>query len=324
MTTTALRTLSLGKLRALQQLSTPNGALSILALDQRGNLRQLLRPDQPAAVTGEALTAFKTEVISILAPASSGVLLDPEYGAAQCLVSGALPGATGLIIAVEATGYSGDASARHSQILPGWDIAKAKRMGASAVKLLVYYHPDSPTAPEIEQLIQQVAASCSAHEIPLFLEPLSYSLDSAQLKLSAVEKRCVVIETAHRLSGLGADVLKSEFPADPNNEREWESACIELSSASAIPWIVLSGGVHYDVYLRQVITACRAGASGVAVGRAVWKEAAALHGLQRSEFLHETAHFRMTELTALCNSFARTWTATYTAPQIEEGWYVHY
>src|SRR5678810_80466 len=96
--------------------------------------------------------------------ASSAVLLDPEIGAAQCVASGVLPGDVGLVVAVEATGYTGDPTARQSRILPGWSVAKARRMGANAIKLLAYYHPDSNTASELESFIRQVVADCAAQD----------------------------------------------------------------------------------------------------------------------------------------------------------------
>ncbi|MFN6120893.1 MAG: hypothetical protein ACK5CE_14850, partial [Actinomycetes bacterium] len=49
----------------------------------------------------------------------------------------ALPGRVGLVMALDETGYVGDPTARQSQILPGWNAAKIRRMGASAAKLLV-------------------------------------------------------------------------------------------------------------------------------------------------------------------------------------------
>src|SRR5437016_476183 len=123
-----MTTLSLGKFRGLQQCSTPQGALAVLALDHRNNLRQALRPEAPDSVTDEEMVAFKQQVVACLAPAASAVLLDPEVGAAQCVASGVLPGGTGLVVAVEATGYTGDPTARQSRILPGWSVEKARRM----------------------------------------------------------------------------------------------------------------------------------------------------------------------------------------------------
>ena len=101
------------------------------------------------------------------------------------------------------------------------------------------------------------------------LEPLSYSLDE-QKSLPSAEKRFVVVETAKRLTPLGVDLLKAEFPAgrEESSREVWQEACEELDAASRVPWIILSAAVDYELYLAQVMTACSVGASGVAVGRA--------------------------------------------------------
>lgn len=322
-----MKTLSVGKYRGMQQCATSSGALVVLALDHRNNLRNALNPHDPGSVSDADLTAFKQEVVAALAPAASAVLLDPEVGAAQCVASGALPGQTGLVVALEATGYTGDPAARQSSILPGWSAGKARRMGASAAKLLVYYHPDAPTAAQIEDLVRKTAQDCAANDLALFVEPLSYSPHPQGKRLPPQERRRVVLETARRLTVPGVDVLKAEFPVDieaePERER-WQDACAQLSQASAIPWVLLSASVPFDVYLRQVEVACRAGASGVAVGRAVWQEAPRLQGEERQRFLEETARPRLAKLTALCDALARPWSDFYTAPQLAADWYRDY
>ena len=136
--------ISIGKLRGPQQCATPRGGFAVMALDHRNNLRHAFQPGSPEPASDTEITLFKGEVVDALAPVASAVLLDPELSAAQCIASQRLPGRTGLIVALEATGYVGDPQARQSQVLPGWSVAQAKRMGASAAKLLVYYHPDSP------------------------------------------------------------------------------------------------------------------------------------------------------------------------------------
>ncbi len=322
-----MATLSIGKLRGLQQCATPRGALAVLALDHRNNLRKALRPAAPDSVTPEEMVSFKREVVSVLASAASAVLLDPEVGAAQCITSGALPASTGLVVAVEATGYTGDPGARRSQILAGWSVEKARRMGASAIKLLVYYHPDAPVASDIEALVRQVAADCAAHDLPLFLEPLSYSLDPARKSLPPEERHRVVLETARRLVMPGVDVLKAEFPLDiaaEPDERTWAAACVELSSASPAPWVLLSASADYETYLRQVTVACRSGASGVAAGRAVWQEAPGLTGEARAAFLRGPARERMARLTSLCDALARPLTDFYSPPDVGSDWYARY
>lgn len=316
-----------GKFRGLQQCATARGAISVLALDHRNNMRRALNPQAPDTVSDADLMAAKQAITRWLGPAATAVLLDPELGAAQAIAASALPGAVGLLVAIEATGYAGDAAARESRILPGWSVAQARRMGANAIKLLVYYHPDAPTAPAIEALVQQVGQECAHYDIPFFLEPLSYPLDPAAKHLTGVEYRRVVVETARRLTPLGVDVLKAEFPCDSAaqpDERDWVAACAELSAASVTPWVLLSAGVSYETYLRQVAAACSGGASGVAVGRAVWKEFTSLQGAARVDFLRGLAYERMVRVTALCEALARPWTEFYALPDFSGDWYLSY
>lgn len=300
--------ITIGKYRGLQQISSPRGTFTALALDHRQNLRKA----NPAFNEDAHLSGFKLDVAASLASAATAVLLDPEYSAAQAVSSGSLPGNIGLVAAVEATGYTGEATARESRILPGWSVEKAKRMGASAIKLLVYYHPDSLTASETEEFVGQVSDDCKQYDLAIMLEPLSYSLDENK-KLSSEEKRHVVVETARRLTPLGADVLKAEFPLDitETDQTIWKQACQEISVASIAPWILLSAAVDYETFARQVVVACNAGASGIAVGRAVWKEAVTMNKKQQTEFLRTTARDRITRLTCLCHALAKPWTDFY-------------
>ena len=322
-----MKELTPGKVRGLQQCSTSRGALAIMALDHRNNLRQALNPADPGSVKNADLIAFKVEVTQTLAPAASAVLLDPEVGAFQVIRQGVLPGSVGLAVALEATGYGGEAAARESKILDGWSVAKAKRMGANAVKLLVYYNPQAPTAQAIEDLVAQIAGDCVELDIPLLLEPLSYSLDSTRKKLSGAERREVVIETARRLTPIGGDILKAEFPLDIDAYPEpqiWKEACAELTQTSTLPWVLLSASVDYPTYLRQTVVACEQGASGVAVGRAIWKEAAELQAGDRRDFLVDTALERMLRLTSLVDALAVPWMDSFQLPDADANSYQVY
>lgn len=315
-----MKPISIGKLRGLQQISSERGTITALALDHRQNLRKA----NPAFVSDKELSCFKLDVTSALASEATAVLLDPEVSAAQAIASHAIPGDVGLVVAVESTGYTGDATARQAQIIPGWSVEKAKRMGASAIKLLVYYHPDSATASEIEDFTAKIGEDCTKHDLLLMLEPLSYSLDESR-KLSSEEKRYVVVETARRLTPLNVDILKAEFPLDANDmdESKWMGACKEISSASPAPWILLSAAVDYETFLRQVTVACSAGASGIAVGRAVWKEAVQMDGQERHAFLQGVGKERLVRLTSLCRALGRPVHDFYQA-EAPFDWYQNY
>ena len=320
----------LGRLRGLRACASERGTFTVLALDHRQNLRHELRPDAPDSVSYDEMVAFKRTVVRALAPGATGVLLDPEIGAAQCLVDGSLPSATGLLVAIEATGYTGPATDRASRVLDGWSVAKAKRMGADAAKLLIYYHPDAPGAASQERLVRDVAAACVAADLALFVEPLGFSLDPSVPKLTGEERRRVVIETARRLSMLGGDVLKAEFPYDPGvvDEARWTDACEELDAASALPWVLLSGGVDDATFERQVRVACRVGASGVLVGRSVWAPSATMPAADREAWLGSEGRARLARLADLVEAEARPWherdTPLTGATTPTEGWYRDY
>jgi tagatose 1,6-diphosphate aldolase len=319
--------MEIGKYRGLSLCETPNHIFSILALDHRGNLKRAMNPSDPDSVPYWKLVEFKNQVVSALSPYSSAVLLDPEIGAAPAIASQVLPGNVGLLVSIEETGYSGTPSSRLSQILPDWSVGKIRRMGASGVKLLVYYHPDSPLAKQQEALVGQVAEECVKFDLPLFIEPLSYSLDQDVKNLPSEERRQIIIMTARKLTSLGVDILKAEFPVDVLQEQDrnvWLEACQQLTEASLIPWTLLSAGVEFDTFLEQVKIACQAGASGVLAGRAVWKEAVDLIGEARLGFLRTTAADRMAKLTAICDDLGHPWTASIQQPDTGEKWYSKY
>ena len=322
--------LPIGRIRGLRACASARGTFGVLALDHRQNLRRELRPTDPASVTYDEMVAFKRAVVRELGGTATGILLDPEIGAAQCLVDGSLPAGCGLLVAVEATGYDGPTTARVSRVLDGWSVAKVKRLGASAAKLLVYYHPDAAHAADQERLVAEVAAECAAADLPLFVEPLSFSIDPAIPKLTGEERRRVVIETARRLTALGGDILKAEFPYDPgvSDLGRWRDACAELDAVSRLPWVLLSGGVDDATFEAQVRVACGAGASGVLVGRSVWAEAATLAPLERDAFLRTTGRERLGRLVDLADELGRPWhtrpTPLTASPDLAEGWYREY
>ena len=123
-----------------------------------------------------------------------------------------------------------------SRVLPGWSVEQAKRLGASAAKLLVYYHPDAANAADQERFVADVAAQCRAADFALFVEPLGFDPVTGGKLAGEARRRCV-IETARRLTALGPDILKAEFPYDVSvtDEGAWADACAELDAREPGP-----------------------------------------------------------------------------------------
>jgi tagatose-1,6-bisphosphate aldolase len=320
-----------GRARGLQQCALAEGVFAILAADHRDAMRVLINREQPQKVPAEHLTALKLAIVRHLAPEASAVLLDPLYGAGQAIAAGVLPGGVGLVVAWEEQGYLGDPYGRQTTLLAGWGAEKARRLGAAAVKLLLFYHPDAgPVADRQERLVAAVLAECRRYDLPLLLEPIAYPLQRDRPKDGphfARERRRVVIESARRLSALGPDVLKVEFPLDVNHDPDpglWAEACAELDAATAVPWVLLSAGEPFETFCQQLTVACQAGCAGFAAGRSLWGEAATLSAAAREAFLATTARERLRRLVGIVRAQAHPWHERYTVPMPDERWYQTY
>jgi tagatose 1,6-diphosphate aldolase len=325
------RTLSPGKIRGLDATSSGGGIFTILAIDHRDSMRVVLDPEDPGSVPAQYLTDVKLGLLRKLGSAATAVMLEPEYSAAQAISARALPGGVGFLAAIEAQGYLGDPTARQTLLLDGWSVGKAKRLGASGIKLLVLYRPDSGALAEAQdEMITTVIADCARHDIPLFLEPLAYatepglSTDSAEF---AAKRRGIVVETVRRLGALGPDILKVQFPVDTRIEPDravWADACHELDDVSPVPWALLSGGDPYELFRDQVRVACEAGASGFMVGRALWGEYVATPPADQDLLMEEVLRPRFTELFTIATTHGHDWRERYSMPRIDERWYLDY
>jgi tagatose 1,6-diphosphate aldolase len=328
--------LSPGKLRGLQQLANAKGIITVCAIDHRESLRRALNEKNPEAVSYRQMVDFKLDLLGVIAPFASAVLLDPIYGAGQAIASGVLPGHTGLLVSAEKTGYSGDSAARITELLPDWSVKKVKKLGASAVKLLLYFRVDlKEVASKQLDLVGKVAKQCIEEDIPLLVESVSYPTAAEKDNPEEFFKKKpeLVVEAAGRLTALPIDILKSEFPADINYEKDeakLKSYCRELSQVSRLPWVLLSAGVDFQRFRKEVEIACKAGASGFMAGRALWQEAAQISSREeRLNFFKSLTVSRMKELTDIADKSATPWYIKMASkdgrfPDLPEGWYRSY
>ncbi len=327
-----MRKLSIGKIRGLQQISNSAGIFVMSAMDHRGSLKKMIDKRRAEPIGYQEMVAYKQELCAALAPHSSAVLLDPNFGAAQCIASAHLPGNVGLLVSMEATGYGGGAEGRVTEMLAGWDAGKVKLMGGSAGKLLLYYRPDlEDLAARQLEVVQAAAADCQRHDLTFLVEPKTYPINDEIGHPEVLANRLpdLVVETARRITACDIDVLKAEFPADMRYERDEGKLldlCRQLNEASRVPWVVLSAGVDYEVFARQVEIACRGGASGFLGGRAIWQEAMEIEdGKERLRFLSTVAADRMKRLAEIATKYGTPWyKKRATRIDIPEKWYESY
>jgi len=328
--------LSIGKIRGLQQIANPDGIFTMCAMDHRGSLRSMIDEEHPGEVNYKEMVERKLELCSALAKYASAILLDPIFGAAQCISHGALPSDTGLLVSLEATGYGGGKEYRLTKLLDGWNVEKIKRMGASAVKILVYYRPDL-TEPASQQLntVNMVASDCIKYDLPFLVEPKSYPIGSEinnPVEFAALKEQ-LVIKSAQDITALSIDVLKAEFPTNLRYKRdkaELINLCRQLDMSSQVPWVILSAGVDFELFCQEVEIACQAGASGFLGGRAIWQEAMYIDDeRERVQYLSTVGTDRLKRLTEIASRYAVPWyqklgLAAHELAYTSEKWYKEY
>jgi tagatose 1,6-diphosphate aldolase len=281
----------LSKRRAMERLSTPDGIITALAIDQRGALKKMMSALGMEA-TKEKIEQFKTLISQELTPYASAILLDPEYGLPAAQKRAA---ASGLLLAYEKTGYDQTVPGRLPDLLSDCSVVRLKELGADAVKFLLYY--DYEEAEEINRqkqvFVERIGSECMAEGLPFYLELLAYDAKNSEThSLSyAKAKPRKVIEMMKEFSKpqYKVDVLKVEVPVNmafvegfakeetAYTRQEAAAYFKEQSDATDLPYIFLSAGVSATLFMATLRFAKEAGArfNGVLCGRATWKEAVA-------------------------------------------------
>jgi tagatose 1,6-diphosphate aldolase len=221
-------------------------------------------------------------------------------------------------------------------IEPGWSVEKIKLMGADAVKLLAQFEPTEPDSAEHQfQLIDYIYTECKKHDILLLLETVAFPFGGEKKTDASFlnRKASTVIESARQLSRF-CDIYKAEFPGTMGRDSDGQlrDNLQALNAASERPWVLLSAGVDYPDYFKQVQMAMGVGASGVLGGRAFWKEYFLQDGSEaRSQFAATTAFKRVADVNAVVREQGTPWYARYgftresmALIRATEGWHSRY
>ena len=289
-----------GKLMGLRRTSDASGRFQVLALDQSGVFHRAFG-DDPVRI-GRA----KLELTRVLGPHVSAVLLDVTTSARQAIQSEALPRGTGLVVRLEKSGEPGEYGVEE----PGWGVSQIKRMGADAVKLLVYMDVEDARYTQAQlEFVKRAADACREEDILLMTEALSFPRrDAAERDGQStryLERRARNIFKSAELIGSHTDVLKLEFPG--------EERLAELDRVARRPWVLLSAGADYEIFKKQIKAGMGAGASGMMAGRAIFKEwldPGSSH-FQSADFLSGEAVKRIQELGEIIAASATPWPVRY-------------
>ena len=281
--------ISAGKLWSLRRLSDARGFFTMIAVDQRPGVEQLVATRHGTADWAE-IGRIKRLLIEELSPYASAMLLDPQY--AYPYASQALDPGRGLLITLEQFACEQGPGGRKTLVYPGWSVGKIKRLGADGVKLMLWYRPDASREVLEHQhaLVEQVGRDCREHDIAFLLEPLVYPLGGSAAGDSyhedAGKRPEMVLATVEefRKERYGIDIFKLETPiaagaiVDPDDgsaeAAQTQGWFDRIDAQLDRPWVMLSAGAAMEPFRRILTYGFRAGASGYLAGRAIWWPAA--------------------------------------------------
>lgn len=221
----------------------------MLALDQRGSFEKLL-----ATTDRQILADKKRQIIEALTDIFTGVLIDPDYGLSGYKASNSTKP---YILCSEKTGYENVDGERLTEVQ--YTASELKKMGASGVKLLVYFNPFLESASKQLETASAVLRDCQDFNLPLFFEIVTYG--------EANGKNLVIESVKYFLNnGFRPDVFKLEYPGSAD-------ACQQVSQlVGETDWIMLTAGADFYEFSNNLEIACANGCSGFLAGRSIWQD----------------------------------------------------
>lgn len=283
--------------RGYQQICGADGAMMVIACDQRGGMRTLLAsdPEQQAAIGNNVLGDTKADITRYLASQASCVLVDPICAVPQLVDNGIIDRDTALLIGLDASGWDTSAEGyRLSKLVDGIDARRVRELGGTGGKIMVYLRSDTPAANTHNiGILKQAIADFEQEDLLLVTEFLTYRLDGEGAEAYATKIPELIQGGTKICLDLGANVLKLPYPGSP------ESCAAVTQLCGDVPWAVLSAGVDHETFLGQVETAMANGASGVIAGRSLWKDCISLDRDITRRKLETVAVPRLRELQAI-------------------------
>ena len=276
--------ISPGKLWGLRRLADAAGHWKMVAIDQRTPLFEPIAAKRGTKEPPvEDVVAVKRLLARHLAPRASAILTDPIYGYLSAIDE--IPANKGLVLSYEHSVTDNTPQGRKSTHIPNWSVAKTRRIGGDAVKVLVWYRPDAPreVCAHQEAFVQAAGEACREHDIVMLLEVLIYPLAGESAASLEPRRTQLVLDSIRPFCDpkFGVDIFKLEPPGPVHNVPDphgKEAAALQanydrMAAMLPRPWVMLSAGAEADDFERSLNYAYRAGAAGYLAGRAIWSQA---------------------------------------------------
>ena len=283
--------------RGYQQICGDDGAMMVIACDQRGGMRTLLAKtaEEQAKISNAMLGLTKMDIAAYLARPAGCVLVDPLCAVPGLVDEGVLHRSTGLLIGLDASGFDLTPEGyRISNMVEGITARRVRELGGTGAKIMIYLRSDVAAANTVNMAtLERVIAEFAAEDLLLVVEFLTYALPDETPEAYAAKIPSLIEGGSKLCLDAGSKVLKIPYPGTPQ-------ACANITAICGdVPWAVLSAGVDHATFLGQVETSMANGASGVIAGRSLWKDCISLDRSVTKERLETIAVPRLREIQAV-------------------------
>jgi tagatose 1,6-diphosphate aldolase len=261
----------MSKKELLKKIQDSNGKYTMLALDQRGSFVRAYSKTLGKKATKKQVTEAKKRIIQAIGEYPSGILIDPIY----CLsLAKIVP--KGLMFCVEKSGYVEHPQGRKTQLQPKWGVKQALKKGALAIKINILYNPEASKAVREHQhkIAEKIGKQCKKADVPYLLEFVVYPLDASfKKKLPDLVYRSAKEFAKKKYN---ADILKIQYPGNV-------ATCKKITMNIKKPWILLTAGIPFNEFKKNLAIAKKGGCSGFLAGRAVWQEVLKIKSIKKQK-----------------------------------------
>lgn len=255
-----------------------NNKILMLAFDHRESFKKFINPNNPENVSNETAIQIKKDIIESTYPLFSGALLDADYGlpAYQLLSNNSKP----FLLPIEKSGYETvNIDERQSSL--EYSGEELKSLGALGIKLLIYINPNAGNFQNQLDIVKNAHEQTKSVELPFFLEIVRYDTKASVLD-------CVKLFLENDIR---PDVYKLEAPSSIEEAKQVTELLQDLK------WIVLTRGVSFEEFEKQLKMCVDGGCCGFLAGRSVWQEYPTLTDPEEKKyFLNETLPSRFKKI----------------------------
>lgn len=255
----------------LKKLQDKNGRYTMLALDQRGSFVRAYSETLGKKPAKKQVTEAKKRIIEAIGKYPSAILIDPVY----CLpLAKIVP--KGLLFCVEKSGYVEHLQGRKTRLQPDWGVKQAVKKGADAVKINILYNPEAgkDVVKHQQNIAEKIGRECKRYAVPYLLEFVVYPLKGDFRK----KLPDLVYRSAKEFSKkkYNAAILKIQYPGNL-------ATCKKITRNIKQPWILLTAGIPFNEFVKQLKIAKKGGCSGFLAGRAVWQDVLKIKSIKKQK-----------------------------------------